>query len=157
MKNYALYLLIFALNTLNAEDLSWVDKQVDAIKPTRLGVSDKSIMQLKDPFVFLEKNMTPKDPLDTPQLSVVPNNSTDTNASSGTSSHIMQKAINGFRLSAIINNAVLINETWYKLNDTINGYRITSIGKSDVVLKNDTDMLVLTTKSKIKTLKLKNQ
>ncbi|RAZ50026.1 hypothetical protein [Campylobacter hyointestinalis] len=48
-----------------------------------------------------------------------------------------------YRLYAIFNNKVKINNLWYKLNDKIDQYDIYKIKKSSVVLKNQEELLEL--------------
>lgn len=51
-----------------------------------------------------------------------------------------------YNLKAIVQNHVRINEKWYKLNDTIDGFTITKIQKDTVYLKNDFKVIKLTFK-----------
>ena len=47
------------LSTLIADEtLSWVDKQIEAIKPPRVSVSDSKLSLLKDPFIFQKSIQT---------------------------------------------------------------------------------------------------
>ena len=41
-------------------------------------------------------------------------------------------------LHAILNNKAYINDSWYKLNESVMGYQLKYIGKRGVVLRNDT-------------------
>jgi len=51
MKNlYSLLILLIAAQ-LFSNELTWVDEQVEAIKPARIGVSQKEISKIKDPFI----------------------------------------------------------------------------------------------------------
>ena len=41
-------------------------------------------------------------------------------------------------LHAILNNKAYINDSWYKVNESVMGYQLKYIGKKGVVLRNDT-------------------
>ncbi len=56
MKNLYSLLILLIATQLFSNELTWVDEQVEAIKPARIGVSQKEISKIKDPFIFLHKN-----------------------------------------------------------------------------------------------------
>ena len=56
MKIFTISLLLFIASLLCANELSWVDEQVEAIKPARPGIDNSIISAIEDPFIFLEKN-----------------------------------------------------------------------------------------------------
>ena len=59
MKNFIiLSLILTSLAATTNKELSWVDKQVEAIKPPRDGESLSNISRIKDPFIFLKKDLT---------------------------------------------------------------------------------------------------
>ena len=54
MKNYLILIFtLFAVVSLSSNELSWVDTQVEAIKPPRKGMSDSNIANIRSPFIFL--------------------------------------------------------------------------------------------------------
>mgnify|MGYP000447948675 FL=1 len=51
----------------------------------------------------------------------------------------------------------MINESWYKKNDKVKGYRIIDITKTSVTLKKGDKKLTLSTNTKKQNLKFKNK
>ena len=163
MKNIIFSLLLLSsmieANT-NTEDLSWVDEQVQAIKPARDGESNRNISRIKDPFIFLKKNSLKKDE----EKKVSVKSSSSLNASSTksvtSSTDSLTKAPviykkGTFKLNAIINSSALINGKWYKLGDIVNSYKIVSVDTKTVTLKNGSNKKVLSTATKNTKLKFK--
>lgn len=64
-------------------------------------------------------------------------------SSSSQASPDSNQTVPKYRLYAIFNNKVKINNVWYKLNDKIDQYDIYKIKKSSVVLKNQAELLEL--------------
>ncbi|SFV50084.1 hypothetical protein MNB_SM-7-1510 [hydrothermal vent metagenome] len=135
----------------NSKDLQWIDKEIEAIKPPRKGVSYRSISLLKDPFIFLEKNALKKkkkkvDKGKESAKQVIPEvipSMTNTKAIK-----VQKRYSNSLKLMAIINNSALINDHWYRVGDKVGGYKIVKITLSEVVLRNSIRSLTLTTKTK---------
>jgi len=150
-----LLIYILSLSTLMADELSWVDEQVSAIKPSRHGVSNTKISKLRNPFIYLKKNMPKKDEASKTNTT---NSSTSTGSSSKRSRRVVSsiKTKNGvFYLSAIINSAALINDVWYKKGDSFFGYKITKISRTSVTLQKNNKRTLLTTKTEFNKLKFK--
>lgn len=133
-----------------ATELSWVDEQIEAIKPPRKSVHIKSI---KNPFIFLEKNGYVK-PEPKEEVSKTIISSTDAN---GTVTTIVKKKKLVYVLSAIMNSSVLINDQWYKKGDKVHQYTIVNISKENVTLKKGDKLMTLSTNTKNKSLKFKNK
>ena len=53
MKFY--FILTLFLSFLHADELLWVNAQIEAIAPNRVGLNKSDISTLKDPFIFLNK------------------------------------------------------------------------------------------------------
>ena len=53
-KSLTLFILTFYIQ-LFANELSWVDDQVEAIKPPRSGASSQLLRAAENPFIFLKK------------------------------------------------------------------------------------------------------
>lgn len=144
MKKFILYITVPGLLLANTSevDLSWIDKEIAAIKPPRKGVSYRAISMLKDPIIFLKKEKEEKKQKNTQTPPpVVPSLSTSTTA-------IHQKNQNrskGLKLMAIINNAALINHKWYRVGEKVGNYTIVKISYKEVTLKSKTRSLRLTT------------
>lgn len=142
-------LLLFLSSTLCASQLSWVDEQVEAIKPPRKGVE---ILKMKDPFIFLQKNKpeTTKEAKNPVTETIV--------APKETSITDKEKDKNKiFVLSAIINTSALIDGIWYKKDDKIDDYTIIDITKTTATLKKQDKMVVISTSTKTPSIKFKNK
>ncbi|WP_373070485.1 hypothetical protein [Sulfurimonas sp.] len=156
-KIYMPLLILSAVLSANNDDLSWVDKQVNAIKPPRDGESMRNISSIRNPFVFLKKNLTNKDDKNTkatPRTIVTANKDKD----SKTNSSLEKTPVfttHSFILGAIINNTALINGKWHKIGETINGYKITKINKKTVNLQSGSKTKVLSTATENPKLKFK--
>jgi len=144
---YIILLLIISFN-LSANELQWVDEQINAIKPPRTGVNKSKINTTKDPFIFLKEDETKNEE----------NTSTLTPTTINTKVLLSKKRTIKKRASidlmAIFNKSALINNKWYKLGDKIDKYTISEIKQTTVVLKGKHTELLLSTQSKIKNLKI---
>lgn len=158
MKNILSMSLILLSTTIMSNELSWVDEQVEAIKPSRVGMSNNNIRNIKNPFIFLKKNRPEEKilvkstkPLE-PQ--VVPSMSTN---SSNTVAKTTQKSYAKFELSLILNNAAMIGGKWYRIGDKINGYLISEISTSSVLLRKKKKNLLLSMKNSNSKINFKNK
>ncbi len=134
--------LLFLLSLVQGNEMAWVDQQIEAIKPLRKGLQPQQVDKLQDPFIYLlgankqqkttQKQIEPKQPI----------------AKKETHSY------KAFHLQAIMNSAALIDGKWYKNGSYVYGYKLLIQNRTEVILKNKTQRLVLSTKKKIKTLKL---
>jgi adenine-specific DNA methylase len=141
--------LVLITTALSATELSWVDDQISAIKPPRKA---SKISNIKNPFVFLEKNgYVKKEPV--LEEKVV----STTNAKGEIVKKVIKAKPKPLVLNAILNSSALINGKWYKKNDKIRSYRVVSIDKSSVTLKSGDRRMILSTNTKNKTLKFKNK
>lgn len=138
-------LLLFTFN-LHADELKWVDEQIEAIKPPREGVDDANITALKDPFIFLHKKLE--------DSSVA---STSLNSNSIQSSGAKQKTYSSFYVTAIMNKSAMINGKWYKIDDKVGSYTMTDVGKTTVTLSKNGKKIVLSTTTKNSNLKFNNK
>ncbi len=134
-----LSLLLVISSKLIANELEWVDEQIDAIKPPRNGINKSKINTIKSPFIY--KAIKEKEKV----ASLV---NKDTNI-------ITKKEIN-LSLNAIMNESAFINEKWYKINDKIGKYTITSINRERVILIYKKKTLLLSIKTKNNSIKFKN-
>ena len=145
-------LLLYTLG-LNANELSWVDKQIEAIKPPRNGLKNGNVELLNDPFIFLKKNQAEKDLKKSTSLNSSKNSSKSTNKD--TNSLVVQKKKMKFSLVAIINKSALINGQWYKHDSLLNGYKLSIIDPQSVILIKKTKKILLSTRSINKKLNFK--
>jgi len=144
-------LLSSVLVLANTIDLSWVDKQIEAIKPPREGESMKNISQIKNPFVFLSNNE------EKTKGSAKKSENSEKNKEALKQQKSVVFSKNSFLLGAIINKTALINNKWYRVGDIVNGYTIVSIDKKTVNLKNASLSKILTTKTQNTKLKFKDR
>jgi len=145
MKTFTLFLFLLLTSQLLANELSWVDEQVKAIKPPRKGISTKEITSLKDPFVY---------------YNVKKQKNKKTKVSSKTSyrKSNYKKRVHTARLTleAIINKSALINGKWYKEGSKVFSYRLKKVNAKSVLLTKGKKEITLTTMSTNKNLKFKN-
>ena len=146
MKTLYILSLILLISLLNANELKWVDEQIEAIKPPRSGISNKKVAMLKDPFIFIKK--------------IEKENGTKVQKAKYTFSkkRIKRKyypKISSLHLSMIMNKSARINNKWYKENEKIKGYKILKIELSSVTLSKHKKTFLLSTHSKNKNLIIK--
>lgn len=144
MKTVIFFLLtLFIGSSTSANELAWVDEQVEAIKPPRKA---PKIYSISNPFIFLEKNGYVK--------TVKVKSSSIARAKTGTS---IDSSVGRLYLDAIINSSALINGKWYKKSDKIGSYTIASIDKTSITLQKGGKKMTLSTDSKKQNLKFKNK
>jgi len=124
-----------------ANELNWVDEQVQAIKPARSGMKRQELSSLKNPFIFIKKT-------DKTKKGSKPDKKTGLKK-------VLKKKID-LKLTLVINQSAQISGKWYKIGEAINGYKIEEITPKAVLLKKKNKELLLTTNSKNNTLKFKN-
>jgi len=154
MKTILISTSILLTGILGATELSWVDEQIEAIKPPRKSLT---ISKIRNPFIFLEKNgFIKKEP-----IMVTEQKTVSTTNKKGIvvrkTVQVLKKKTTPFILDAILNTSVLINGQWYKKNEKIRAYTIVKIDKSSVLLKSGDKKIVLSTNIKKQTLKFKNK
>ncbi|MEA3331765.1 MAG: hypothetical protein U9Q29_08750 [Campylobacterota bacterium] len=155
-----LFIVTFLLLTINlsSNELAWVDEQVDAIKPPRSGIKNSTISRLKDPFIFLRKNSSKKEGSKKSSTTrrVVPS-STVASSSSAKATKSIAVAKKSLTIDAIMNTSALISGKWYKINDKVGNYTLSSVSRTSVVLTRNGKNLVLSTDSRNLNLKFKNK
>jgi hypothetical protein len=103
----------------------WVDKQVQAIKPPRTGISHTAINRVKNPFIFVYTQTDgTKSAASKSAKAVDPKKAAELAARRG-----------ALKLAAVMNNSALINGTWYQINDKVRGYTLAKIEPDAVLLK----------------------
>ncbi len=158
MKNiYIIGLLILSLN-LSSDELSWVDTQINAIKPNRSGLTHSSLSSLRTPVIFLKKNRTVDK--DEKKKTLVKSNNINKSFTKSTGiippkNIIRKKYTKNLILSAVLNNSALINGNWYNLNDTVKSYTLSAVDNNSVTLTKKNESIKLSTHSNNKTLNFK--
>lgn len=142
--------LLILTNPLSSDELDWVDKQIEAIKPPRTGLQNSTINTVKDPFIFLKKNRTEK-----PKNKKIASKRLNTN-SKNIKKTIVKKRVT-LTLDAIMNNSALISGKWYKVGESLNGYKLKTINPTSVLLTKSGKKLLLSTRSINKNLNFKNK
>lgn len=142
---------ILFTGTIYASELTWVDEQIEAIKPQRKGVE---FADIKNPFIFLKH----KDEIrGTKATSRGSKKSSLKRSSSVVYDARPQMSASGFNLSTIINSSALINGVWYKKNDRISGYKVVEVTKTSVTLSQGDRSISLSTAIKKRNIKFKNK
>jgi len=98
-------------------DTKTIDKLIKEIKKERIGLSEKSI---KNPFESHTKNSLKKE-------------------QRGSIAKKVKSKKRDFRLNAIINNRVKIDNKWYKIDSKIDNYNITILPNQCIELKDGND------------------
>ncbi len=140
MKFLLILTLLFSFFQLHADELGWVNRQIQAIAPNRVGLSDKDISKLKNPFIFLNKNR-PK---------IKKKSVTNYKVKKTYSKKRYKSKRKRLMLDAIMNKSALINGTWYKVGQSINGYKIVNINNNSILLTKNNKKIQLSTVSTIK-------
>jgi len=136
---FTIFILILNYTILiGYDDISWVNDQIEAIKPVRKGISNQKINLIKDPFVFLDNNKTKTNKTKQKKVFFPP------------AQHmiIQQKQTVNFKLYAIMNNSAFINKKWCKVGEKIQGYKLIKVKYNEVTLKRGKKVITLTTRSK---------
>ncbi len=152
-----IFILIMLLLTINlsSNELAWVDEQVEAIKPPRNGMKSRELSIIKDPFIFLSKNRTNASKKKSTKRSSTPSRAKTAVSSNG--KKIVKKKKGSLRLTTVINTSAMINGKWYRLGDTISGYKVSKIDSTSVLLTKKSKKLLLSTNSKNKNLNFNNK
>lgn len=150
MKNLTLSLILLT-SLATANDLAWVDEQIDAIKPPRSGIHNSKINSISNTFIFLEKNGYASDKKGDKKSTKI--NKTSSPKTDSTVKSVFSNS--SFRLSIIMNDSALINNKWYKVDNWINDFKIIKISKTSVTLKQKSIIKVISTATKNNNLKFK--
>jgi hypothetical protein len=112
------------------KELTWVDEQIRAIIPTRVGVPDGFVNSLRDP---MKMNQALSTPTSGSKLLAPPKLGSD-----------LPKVIEEpLRLTAIMNQSVFINGKWYKVGDNIRTFSLAEIKSSSVLLAGKKDQKLI--------------
>jgi len=148
MKTVYLLLTLLITTQLFSNNLAWVDEQIEAIKPPRVGVSEKEISKIKNPFIFLHKDIDSKKSQATKGISP---------ASYAGYKKVLKRRTIHFRLDAILNKSAMINGKWYKQGSYIYGYKLAKVSRKSVLLTRKNKKILLSTKSRNRKIKINNK
>lgn len=146
MKTFFMIMTILFTVSLSSNELSWVNEQVEAIKPPRTGMKSRELAVLKDPFIFLNRNKTS-----------TKSSPSKTKKSSVTSPRKVVKKRTALSVTMLMNSSAMINGKWYRIGDKINGYSVSKIDSTSVLLTKNKKKLLLSTNSKSKNLNFNNK
>ena len=146
MKKLIIVTLLLLSTHLLANELAWVDEQVDAIKPPRKGISTNYIAKLKDPFIFLHAKKAKKRV-----------KSSYRRYAKSTSKKQIQRHSSRLSLEAILNKSALINGKWYKEGEKVDGYKLEKVNYKSVLLTRNKKQVLLSTMSRSNNLKFNNK
>jgi len=149
MKKFTVTLLLLLSTHLIANELSWVDEQIAAIKPPREGISNQEIEKVKDPFIFFLKKKDKKKK-EVIVKAKAPYKKHYRRSRKTTTSHRL-------KLEAILNKSALINGKWYKEGAKVYSYRLSKVKLKSVLLTKNKKTIILSTVSKNKNLKINNK
>jgi len=141
----------------SADELAWVNTQIEAIKPPRKGMSNAEVASIQTPFIFLLKNKSEemrKKIADDAEKAKNASTLAET-ATPGTHSTNSPRAFKRLYLSAIINDSALINGTWFKKGDKVYSYKLSSLTATTVILIKSGKKLILSTDNQNNNIKFK--
>jgi hypothetical protein len=121
------------------KELTWVDEQIKAILPARIGIPEGFINSLRDPMKM--KKPVPVATIGSRLLAPPGLGSTGLM----TPPKIVEEPL---RLLAIMNKSVLISGKWYKVGDSIRNFSLLEVKSNSVVLadKKDQKLILFLTK-----------
>lgn len=154
MKTFFIAVVVLLTVNLSSNELAWVDEQVEAIKPPRTGMKGRELAAVKDPFIFLKKNrIASKDKKSSAKKSST-QQSLATKKVADSSTIKKKKSLS---VTMLMNSSAMINGNWYKVGDTVNGYKVSKMDTHSVLLTKKSKKLLLSTNSKSKNLNLNNK
>jgi hypothetical protein len=121
---------VTVIETKSDKELAWVDEQIKAILPARIGVADGYINSLNDPIKYAVQTPTTGingiKLLAPPKLGGMP-------MLPGTP--IVDKVVEEpLRLQGLMNKSALLNGKWYHLNDAVRSYTLAEIKPNSILL-----------------------
>jgi len=137
-------LVISFFSVLYSNELSWVDEQIKAIKPSRVGISNKTLGSLRNPFIYLKREKEDEKEKKTSPV-VIKKHYT-------TTKHYVKK-YTSLTLEATMNKSALISGKWFKEGQSVRGYKLIKVNPTNVVLIKHKKRIILSTKSKKTNLK----
>jgi len=151
MKTFFISMTILLTLNLSSSELDWVNEQVEAIKPPRTGMKSRELSILKDPFIFLKKNRTDVSTVKKGNKATRPSSIPGQIATSSSTKKVVKKN-KSLSVTMLMNSSALINGKWYRVGETVRGYKISKIDTTSVLLTKKSKKLLLSTNSKSKNL-----
>jgi len=155
-----LIIILFLFTNLFSNELLWVNEQINAIKPARVGIKDSELSLVRNPIIFLNTKVT-KSTKKSGKKIVFKSNFKKNTRTYKQRNKVKKYSKNNFKysfqLEAIMNNSVMINGKWYLLGNKIKGYKIVEINNNSVILVRNHKSIILSTSTKNRTIKFKNR
>jgi len=122
------------------KELAWVDEQIQAILPSRVGVPEGFINSLRDPM-----KMKKPTPAASNGLNLLAPPKLGSKIATLSQPKIIEEPL---RLLAVMNKTVLINGKWYKVGDSVRNFTISEVKQNSVLLtgKKDQKLILFLTK-----------
>lgn len=115
------------------KELAWVDEQIQAILPARVGIPEGFINSLRDPM----KMKKPVPVASSGSKLLAP-------PKLGSISTIQPKVIEEpLRLLGMMNKTVLINGKWYKVGDKVRNFTLSEVKQNSVLLTGKKDQKLI--------------
>ncbi len=142
---------LFVVCTLSASttmpsgemDLSWVDEHISAIAQKRVGISNSKINAVNNPMkiTIVRKKTKKSGPV----------------AVKGKKPKKAVVKADPLKLKAIMNSKALVGSKWYKVNDTILGYKVVAISGDKVHLSSKKKKKILFLNKTNKSIQIKSK
>jgi len=117
---------VTVVQTKSDKELAWVDEQIQAILPARIGVADGFINSLNDPIKYASSAPSGLKLLAPPKLGGMP---------MLPSMPLVPKIVEEpLHLQGLMNKSALINGKWYHLNDNVRAYTLAEIKPGSILL-----------------------
>ncbi len=79
----------------------------------------------------------------------------DTNATKESNKTVVEDKVDSFSLTAIMNNSAFINNSWVKVGENVDGYKLVDVMKDSVYLKDGNKTKIIFFKPDVKKIKIK--
>ena len=117
------------------KELAWVDEQIQAILPARVGVPEGLVNSLRDPM----KMKKPAPTINSSSKLLAPPK-LGSGAFVITKPKIVEEPL---RLLAIMNRSVLISGKWYRVGDRVRNFTLTEVKQKSVLLSGAKDQKLI--------------
>jgi len=155
-----LIIILFLFTNLFSNELLWVNEQINAIKPARVGIKDSELSLVKNPIIFLNTKVT-KSTKKSIEKRVFKSKIKKNTRTYKQRKRIQKNSKNNFKykfqLEAIMNSSAMISGKWYSLGNKVKGYKIVEINNNSVILIRNRKSIILSTSTKNRTIKFKNR
>lgn len=121
---------ISVLQVKSDKELLWVDEQIRAILPARIGVTDGYINSLNDPIKYASSNPG----VGANGIKLLPPPSLGSMPTLLGMPIVAKVVIEPLRLQGLMNKSALINGKWYHLNDAVRSYVLAEIKPNSILL-----------------------